>query len=203
MSRGSHSPFFRGVTAKTGVDIKNEQGLGADSTLFVEAPLDIMMAYYFRAKKQCSQLPFGERLQWLESRDLEERSEWVARYRESTRSLGSIVKEVFAARDAHWIPAAVAPGPSVKTEMAKTAPPAGTSGGTSLFQLGPPIGGKQVAKVMKTGERLCCYQFQLGKCQSRKQCQGGAHRCGHVTKGERVCGSPGHGAANWKTKAKA
>ena len=76
-----------GVTAKTGVDPKNEQGLGADSTLFVEAPLDIMMAYYFRAKRQCSQLPFGQRLQWLEARDLEERSEWVARYRQSTRSL--------------------------------------------------------------------------------------------------------------------
>ena len=41
-------------------------------------------------------------------------------------------------------------------------------------------------------------------CQDRrKQCQSGAHQCGHVTKGERVRGSPGHGAANCKTKAKA
>ena len=66
----------------------DEAKLGADSTHFVQAPLDIMMAYYHRAKKTTCVLPVNKRLQWLQLRDSEERAEWVARYRESTLTLG-------------------------------------------------------------------------------------------------------------------
>eukprot|EP00434_Breviolum_minutum_P039089 symbB.v1.2.034695.t1/scaffold4526.1/size39880/1 len=82
------------------------EDLGADSTSYVAAPLDIMLAYYLRAKRTTMQVALGRRLQWLQARDAEERAEWVTRYRESTLPLGQIVKEVFAARDAHWLPMA-------------------------------------------------------------------------------------------------
>lgn len=71
---------------------------------FVQAPLDVMLAYFYRAKRTTSLLPAAKRLQWLMMRDSEERAEWVARFRESSATLGQVVKEVFVARDAHWIP---------------------------------------------------------------------------------------------------
>ena len=84
----------------------SDNQLGADSSAFIQVPLDITRQYYFRAKRQSSLLPHGQRLTWLEARDVEERSEWVAKFRESTRSLGAIIKEVYTARDAHWVPPA-------------------------------------------------------------------------------------------------
>ncbi len=54
-----------------------EAALGAESTKFVHAPLDVMMAYYFRAKRTTSMLPVAKRLAWLTARDAEERAEWV------------------------------------------------------------------------------------------------------------------------------
>ena len=59
-----------------------ENALGADSTRFVVAPLDVLMAYFLRAKRTSQQLPHSKRLAWLQTRDAEERAEWVSRYRE-------------------------------------------------------------------------------------------------------------------------
>lgn len=67
----------------------SEQALGADTTQFVQAPLDVMQAYFFRAKRTASLLPHGKRLAWLQSRDVEERSEWVSHFRESTTAKSS------------------------------------------------------------------------------------------------------------------
>ena len=93
-----------GVTPMSGAPIATaEATLGAESTKFVQAPLDVMMANYFRAKRTTSMLPVAKRSAWLAARDAEERAEWVARFRESALSLGQVVKDVFMARDAHWI----------------------------------------------------------------------------------------------------
>ena len=55
-------------------------GSRANSTEFVEVPLDVMLQlqYYLRAKKATSTLPMIKRLGWLQARD-EERSECVAK----------------------------------------------------------------------------------------------------------------------------
>lgn len=78
--------------------------LGADSTRFVAVPLDVMLSYYLRAKRSAVQITSSKRLSWLQSRDAEERAEWVTRFREGTSSLGQVVKAVYSARDAHWLP---------------------------------------------------------------------------------------------------
>ena len=82
----------------------SEASLGADSTKFVSVPLDVMQAYFYRAKRTTCTLPVSKRLNWLQARDTEERSEWVSRFRESALSLGQVVREVFVMRDAHWLP---------------------------------------------------------------------------------------------------
>ena len=45
-----------------------ENSIGADSSRFVIAPLDILMAYYLRAKRTSQQLPLTKRLAWLQAR---------------------------------------------------------------------------------------------------------------------------------------
>ena len=45
-------------------------------------------------------LPHHKRLGWLQAQ--EERTEWVTKFRESTKT-GKVVMEVFEARDPHWV----------------------------------------------------------------------------------------------------
>ena len=190
-----------GVTAVPGAPSpSSEATLGADSVKFVQVPLDVMLAYFYRAKRTTSLLPVAKRLPWLMMRDAEERAEWVARFRESQSTLGQVVKEVFVARDAHWIPAlpaATQPVGGVTPAVLEAVPAA-----TNHFQLGKPINGKSVAKVLKDGSKLC-QSFQHGQCQNKTPCTFGQHRCGLVVKKERVCGAPGHGAATCKNVGKA
>lgn len=180
------------------------EDLGADSTSYVAAPLDVMLAYYLRAKRTTMQVTLGRRLQWLQARDAEERAEWVTRYRESTLPLGQIVKEVFAARDAHWLPMAAptSEGPAVVAAAVGGSASTPKAGVTSQFALGKPIHGRKVARVMKDGTRLCA-SFQHGQCKQKSPCPAGHHRCGLVVRGERTCGSPGHGAAACRAASKA
>ena len=178
--------------------LTEESTLGADSTRFVKAPLDVMMAYFLRAKRTASQLHPSKRLTWVMARDSEERAEWVSRFREGTATLGTVVKEVFSARDAHWIPATG----SVADPQPLLADPKPSGGvGASQFSLGKSVNGRKVAKTMKDGTRLC-QAFQQGQCKSKGTCTHGSHRCGVVLRGERVCGAPSHGAATCRQATK-
>lgn len=167
------------------------------------APLDILMAYYLRAKRTSQQLPPAKRLAWLQARDAEERAEWVAKYRESTLTLGQVVKEVFNMRDAHWIPA---PHAAMPDAALKVLSPTGSDKlpalGPSSFALGKPVNGQKVAKIMKDGTKLCA-GFQQGQCKSKSPCTNGAHKCGVVLRAERVCGAPSHGASTCTQKVRA
>ena len=185
-----------GVTPRASVkDASMEKTLGADSTAFVEVPLDVVMHYFYRAKRQSSTLPLSQRLAWLEARDLEDRSDWVAKFRESSKSLGEVIKETCVARDAHWVPHAV-PG-ATRAEASK---PTALPTSATQFALGKPVNGKKVAKVMRDGSKVC-QAFQHGQCKNPKgSCPQGQHKCGTVVRGERICGMPGHGASQCRAK---
>ena len=180
-------------------DAKNEATLGADSTLYALVPLDVCMQYFFRAKKTVMALPASKRLAWLSTRDAEERAEWTSRFRESTASLGAIMKEVFVARDAHWMQAGHPEMPMPSSPA--TAASSGTPRSPSKLQLGKPINGRKVAKVMKDGTTLC-QAFQHNNCKAKGKCPNGAHRCGLVVRNDRVCGGSSHGAAQCRSGAK-
>ncbi|CAE7261262.1 FCPB [Symbiodinium sp. CCMP2592] len=191
---------LNGVQVIVGVDPSGQKALGANTCQFVEVALDCVLAYYYRARKAAMQAPPVQRLSWLQHSDAEERAEWVSRFWEGTRTLGAVIKEVMAARDAHWLapvlPEAgpVAPKPQpVATEPTKI---------SSLFVAGPLVGGKPTARVMKDGTRLCG-DFQKSSCKHSPPCPNGAYRCAVVFRAERVCGAPNHGAAKCKAKAKA
>lgn len=175
------------IPAPTGVPAAADM-LGSDSCSAVEVPLDVVMAYHFRAKRTSSQLPMAKRLGWLQQRDLEERAEWVSRFRESQSTLGMVIKEVMAQRDAHCVPI---PAADVAGQPLK-------SGKVSQFALGKPISGRQVARTMKDGTKLC-----QANCKNKPPCAQGQHRCALVTRKERVCGAAGHGANACRNASKA
>eukprot|EP00435_Cladocopium_sp_Y103_P053820 s37_g17.t1 len=143
-----------------------ENNLGADTTKFVAVPLDVVFKYFFRAKRSSAALPANARLQWLQPRDLEERSEWVSKFRESTSTLGQVIQEVYTSRDAHWAATAVAPAPKKPNEPAAGSAnsPVKPSGAPGQMTLGKPINGKPVALTMKDGTKLCA-QFQRNGCK--------------------------------------
>eukprot|EP00435_Cladocopium_sp_Y103_P020790 s3584_g5.t1 len=100
-----------------------ENSLGSDTTKFVSVPLDVVFKYFFRAKRSSAALPSHARLRWLQARDLEERSEWVSKFRESTMTLGQVIQEVYTSRDAHWVPntSSVTPKKSAEPAAGSTA----------------------------------------------------------------------------------
>ncbi|CAE7363164.1 unnamed protein product, partial [Symbiodinium sp. CCMP2592] len=162
-----------------------ENTVGSDTTQFVHAPLDVLMEYFHRAKRSVSQVQGPKKLSWLQHKDTEERAVWVSKFRESTKTLGAVVREVLDLRDAHWIP--VQAGSASEALSASPAKP--PQGGApqpppkpSSFALGKSVNGKKVAQMMKDGKRLC-QDYQEGRCARGKQCPD-LHRCGVVLKGE-------------------
>ena len=98
---------------------KDEEVMNANTTQFVSVPLDILMKYFARAKRVTMQLPSAKRLAGQGHRRGQNGNGFPSR--ESTRTLGAVVKETYEARDAHWVtttvqdnmhPAATASGPS-------------------------------------------------------------------------------------------
>ena len=73
-----------GVHPVPGADPTKEV-LGTSSAEFVTAPLDVLLAYFFRARRCAAIIPPSRRLQWLQAKDTEERSEWVTKFREGLR----------------------------------------------------------------------------------------------------------------------
>ena len=167
-------------------NIQLEKTLGADSTQFVQVPLDVAMQYYCRAKRTAGALPPARRLQWLQAKDVDERSEWVTRFRKLTASLGVVIKEIYAARDANW--AVGVQEPQIATTQAAPATASKAAASTNLLTQGKPIGGRPVARTMRDGTQICqAFQHGKGKCMQ------GVRRCGVVIRGDRVCGL-GHAA---------
>ncbi|CAE7812806.1 unnamed protein product [Symbiodinium sp. CCMP2592] len=165
-----------------------ENTVGSDTTQFVHAPLDVLMEYFHRAKRSVSQVQGPKKLSWLQHKDTEERAVWVSKFRESTKTLGAVVREVLNLRDAHWIP--VQSGSASEALSASPAKP--PQGGApqpppkpSAFALGKSVNGKKVAQMMEDGKRLC-QDYQEGRCARGKQCPD-LHRCGVVLKGESSC----------------
>ena len=80
-----------------------EELFASDSTKFVNAPWDILQAYYFRALRLAKLISKASRLAWLQEKDTAERAAWVSRFHNGNESLGEVVKAVMDSREAHWL----------------------------------------------------------------------------------------------------
>jgi putative SOS response-associated peptidase YedK len=64
-----------------------------EPTDYIIAPLDLMLRYHHRAEVKVRMIPASQALAWLQTRDEEERTLWVERYRSSDLTFGQVVKE--------------------------------------------------------------------------------------------------------------
>ena len=168
-----------GVGKKQGAPASSTETLGANSTDFVQIPLDIVMTYYYRTVKVAGAMPYQLRLAHIQRLDTDERAEWVQLFREGNLTLGQVIQRVMQKRDAHWIPLAmhkkVADDPGTPPKVTKT------NQKKSRLELGD-------------GTKLC------GAYNSAKGCKDKAckleHRCSTVLRNQQSCGAKSHGFAN-------
>ena len=204
-----------GAGALTATEAVPETSIGAVTTLVVHVPLDIVMAYFWRAKRTCQTLPAATRLRWLERQDVAERTQWVAAFRDSEETLGTVIRQTMNLRDAHWATSEMAieedrrqpprereqPGRDSKGPKK----PKGRQDATQLATYEPrPPGGKEeiiaghkCCLTMKDNTKLC-KAFQLGQCKGKGKgkCPSGQHQCAVLRNATgRVCGMGSHGAS--------
>ena len=184
----------------TDKDQSQEAVLGADTTCYVQVPLDVAWNYVWRAKRAAATIPGNIRLAWLEKQDVEERTHWVAKFRDGADNLGTIIKEVMVTRDAHWSPVE-APRASTRDGHAERQPrsPNEPQRESKRKQDAPARASPQQQEIKLTlmnGDKLCP-AFQKGRCRTQgKGCPAGLHKCGVVTSTNgRVCGKEDHGAS--------
>ena len=206
---------------------KEENVLGADSTAFVEIPLDVVQKYYNRARFKALEVPEHQRLDWLRQKDQAERALWVKHFQQSNHTLGQVIRMVYDLRDAHWEyqQAPKPQGPPAyerpeikrrKTDDQASAAAAKSPGAKGAKATGKGTGGgpddhplpyftkfgKKIAKETKNGTKICP-DFQGGTCQAQgKGCPKGRHICGVLTNNKLTvfCGGSSHGAKDHKAK---
>lgn len=96
------------AVARAGVHPLNPQPVGpevvgSDSTLYVEAPLDVLLAYHTRATRSVAQVAISRQFDWLKSRDEAERQQWIERHRGGSSSIGAVVAKTSMEREALWL----------------------------------------------------------------------------------------------------
>ena len=185
--------------------------LGAESAKYVLVPLDIVHAYFWGARRASQLVPENARLSWLERMDVAERASWVSEFRDSSLTLGEVIRQTTDKRDAHWIytPEGERAFPSSGHSQQRPnapreqgAPQRPSRGDRKRKQQDDGPGGSQqeqqqrrVATKLRDGKQLCP-DFQTNNCSTGvDRCAKGDHRCGAVERSGRVCGMPNHGAS--------
>ena len=157
---------------------------GADTTKYVQVPLDVMMRYLARAETQAAKVDIGERLAWLSARDEAERAAWVEMHRSSNHSFGTVVKTLYEQREAMWV---VKPVEQAKRKLGETDFGAYPDRRPNTRV----VVGDGLVMNMRDGRKICL-KWNKGSCS--KKCPDRAlHVCCQGFKG-RACASPDHRA---------
>ena len=152
----------------------------SDATDYVTAPLDLMLRYHNRAQVKVQLLPASEALSWLQTRDEEERTRWVERYRSSDLAFGQVVKEVYQQREAVW---------DVPTHRAPRQPE------SVARRISDP-------KSPRTENKEVCHKFNAGAC--KEPCPANRlHACSQLLRNGKPCGMRNHGAKDCRNTKKA
>jgi len=178
------------------------------STAYVECPLDVVYRYYFRVQNRAFRLAPAMALEWIQQRDEDEREMWIDKYRNSDSTLGQVIAETYAQREAMWelpTPQQAVPRDRLKDTGKQNEQDKATEKDKDKDRKKKPDerkkGARKVAKQLRDGTKLC-QDYQHNKCRKQKerQCEKGKHCCGGVCKSGRVCGGP-HPANACRNKA--
>ena len=168
---------------------------GSSTVKYVLVPLDIVCNYLFRIQEKLMKVPHAQQLEWLTTRDERERAMWVDRYRDSGKTLGAVIEEVFHMKEAMWeygessSPVKALPPPK---HVPPPQPPKKIHDNAHKNQRqGHQGGGKKIKTIkhyLKDNTKLCP-DWQKGSCKNpMHSCPKGKHMCGAVEVGGRVCG---------------
>ena len=172
---------------------------GADTTQYVVAPLDLMMRYYFRARRLADSLPYAGALQVIQRRDESERELWIDNFRNGQATLGQTIKQIYEARDTSWQPEP--PGQvqriprSLQNMPEKRLRDQDQSGGLGGKGKGKDkdrptkaakLSADKLEDKFRSGTPLC-RDYQWGKC-TKDKCDKGAHLCAMRLRSGRACG---------------
>ena len=80
----------------------DEEIFGSDQCLYVPVPLATVLKYHSRAKRLVNRVPANMKLATISRLDADERAEWVQAFRNSEKQLGTVIKETYEKRGAHW-----------------------------------------------------------------------------------------------------
>jgi hypothetical protein len=155
----------------------------SEPTDYVTAPLDLMLRYHHRAQVKVQLLPAGEALPWLQTRDEEERTLWVERYRGSDLTFGQVVKEVYQRREAVWdVPVQKQPKPAEGSVKRVTSDP-------------------KSPRTTREAKEVC-HKFNAGTC--KEPCPANRlHACSQLLRNGKPCGMRNHGAKDCRNTKKA
>ena len=154
----------------------------SEPTDYITAPLDLMLRYHHRAQVKVQLLPPNEALPWLQTRDEEERTQWVERYRGSDFMIGQVVKEVYQRREAVWDVPAPAPRAPKPRDTGVASDP------------NSPKAAREVKGI--------CYKFNAGTC--KEPCPANRlHACSQLLRNGKPCGMRNHGAKDCRNTKKA
>ena len=174
-------------------------------TFYAQVPLDVVMAYHTRLARCASCIPPQYALSWIQSRDEEERQQWVDKHRRTALSLGKIIKDSFERREHMWeftMSSNPMAQPAPPAAFAQSAPAPPLPKRSTRPPARPPVGAggwegvadKSLATHLKNGKELC-KSYNRGSCP--EPCpRNHEHACSMiVNKSGRVCGMRNHSAA--------
>ena len=180
--------------SKARVGAPATEARGADTTLSVVVPFDVVFLYFNRVQEKARQIPPAQALAWVQAKDEAERTAWVERFRESDKPLGVVINECLQMRESCWEYEKPVPVRATPPELAivpYVQPPPNPKGvvnpnvGAQVDLRRPP---KVIKYQLKNGTKLCA-EFQANKCKHKAgKCPKGKHLCGGCEKSGRVCG---------------
>lgn len=177
---------------------RQEESIGADSCDYVEVPLDIVFKYHSRAAHRAAQIHPAVALSWIKERDVAERTMWTEVHRQSQKTLGAVIKEIYERREAQWdLPVQLPRGPNANQPYG---PPPQPAAARPLGKHGSPKKTGTPPAGSAAGKAEVCLKFNRGKCPSKVCPQGRAHTCNKMLKSGRVCGMRNHNATTCRAK---
>ncbi len=166
-----------------------EEELGTDSTLYVHVPLDVVLSYLTRAETTSGKVPYAQRLHWLKTRDVDERTLWISKFKNSQLTLGAVIKQTFSERSGVWI---YDPPASQEADKDRDKD---KQGNKRKFQ---ELDEKNFCRETSDGKRICP-AYNRGQC--RNWCpKGELHVCSAKLRNGRACGMRGHTISNCRNR---
>jgi len=168
----------------------------SDPLQFVDVPWDVLIRVHHRATVQVRKVPYSMQLAWLETRMEGEREAWIEEFRNSDKTLGQVIANVYTSREAVWAvdelkflsqnmhsPVRKIQDKGEQSDSGKKRaqdPPKDKSKGP-----GPAA---NTASSLRDGNKLCA-NYNRGNCGNKKDtCKHGRHFCSGTQANGRVCG---------------